>query len=318
MELPLSRREFLGASATAVGGFTWLSDAAQGAAADEPKNDKKVKVVVWDEQQPEQKEAYPDFLGNHLAKYLGGRPGLAVKSVKLADSEQGLSDEILGDCRVLVWWGHKRHSDVKPEAGKKVVERIKDGKLSLLALHSAHWSTPFVEAMNERTRQNAEKKYAADGQEKVEIKYVAPPQRYTMPKADALVTPYAVLRKFPENLTRVAVYLPFCCFPAYRTDGKPSSIKVKLPEHPIAKGLPRDFELPHTEMYDEPFHVPEPDEVVLEERWANGEWFRSGMAWKIGRGKVFYLRPGHETFAVFHEKPMLQLVDNTVRWLAEG
>jgi trehalose utilization protein len=31
-----------------------------------------------------------------------------------------------------------------------------------------------------------------------------------------------------------------------------------------------------TEMYDEPFHVPEPDEVIFEERWASGEWFRSG------------------------------------------
>ena len=31
----------------------------------------------------------------------------------------------------------------------KLVERIKAGSLSLIALHSAHWSTPFVEAMND-------------------------------------------------------------------------------------------------------------------------------------------------------------------------
>ena len=68
------------------------------------------------------------------------------------------------------------------------------------------------------------------------------------------------------------------------------------PDHPIAAGIPAEFELPQTEMYDEPFHVPEPDEVILEERWASGEWFRSGAVWKLGRGKVFYFRPGHETF----------------------
>ena len=33
------------------------------------------------------------------------------------------------------------------------------------------------------------------------------------------------------------------------------------PDHPIVEGIPREFQLPQTEMYDEPFHVPEPDEV---------------------------------------------------------
>ena len=37
-------------------------------------------------------------------------------------------------------------------------------------------------------------------------------------------------------------------------------------------------------MYDEPFHVPEPDEVILEERWAGGEWFRSGMRLEARQG----------------------------------
>ena len=99
-------------------------------------------------------------------------------------------------------------------------------------------------------------------------------------------------------------------------DGKPSQVRVLKPEHPIARDVPREFELPHTEMYDEPFHVPEPDEVILEERWAPGEWFRSGMVWRIGKGRVFYFRPGHETFAVYKEKPALQIIENATRWLA--
>lgn len=124
------------------------------------------------------------------------------------------------------------------------------------------------------------------------------------------------MKKFPDGSEKATVYLPYCCFPAYRADGKPSQVRVLKPDHPIAKGLPAKFELPKTEMYAEPFHVPEPDEVVLEERWAAGEWFRSGMVWKLGKGRVFYFRPGHETYAVFKEKPVLQLLENAVRWLA--
>src|SRR5947207_3112231 len=63
-----------------------------------------VRVVVWDEQQPAQKQAYTNFLGNQIAAYLMSRPGLAVKSVRLDDAEQGLSKATLDSCDVLVWW----------------------------------------------------------------------------------------------------------------------------------------------------------------------------------------------------------------------
>jgi trehalose utilization protein len=286
-------------------------------AADQPGPAKgKVNVVVWDERQPEQKEAYPGFLGDWVASYLKDRPGLAVRSVGLDDPRQGLSDDVLGGCDVLVWWGHRRQAEVAPEAGKALVGRVQAGTLSLLALHSAHWSTPFVEAMNERARADARKDVRGGPGEKVEFADVAPPRRYTLPKAEDRLTPYTSLRKFPGGTVKASVHLPYCCFPAYRTDGKPSRVRVLQPEHPVARGLPKEFELPHTEMYDEPFHVPEPDEVVLEERWAGGEWFRSGMAWRLGGGRVFYLRPGHETFPVYKEKLALQLLENAVRWLA--
>ena len=68
-------------------------------------------------------------------------------------------------------------------------------------------------------------------------------------------------------------------------------------------------------MYDEPFHVPAPDVVVFEERWEAGERFRSGMIWNLGKGKVFYFRPGHETYGVFFEPMPLQVLENASRWL---
>jgi trehalose utilization protein len=238
-----------------------------------------------------------------------------VRSVSVEDDEKGLSPAVMRGCDVLVWWGHRRQAEVTPKMAAPLVERIREGTLALIALHSAHWSTPFMEAMNERTRLDAEKALKRDGA-KVEIAYANPPRPYTLPKATDRLTPYTEMRKFPDGTEKATVYLPYCCFPAYRTDGKPSQVRVLKPDHPICKGLPERFELPKTEMYAEPFHVPEPDEVVLEERWATGEWFRSGMVWNLGKGKVFYFRPGHETFPVFKEKPVLQLLENAVRWLA--
>ena len=89
------------------------------------------------------------------------------------------------------------------------------------------------------------------------------------------------------------------------------------PDHPIAKGIPAEFTLPDTEMYDEPFHVPAPDEVVFEERWEKGEFFRAGMVWNIGKGKLFYFRPGHETYKVFYEEIPLRIIENAIRWMGE-
>jgi trehalose utilization protein len=70
-------------------------------------------------------------------------------------------------------------------------------------------------------------------------------------------------------------------------------------------------------MYNEPFHVPPPDEVIFEERWAGGEWFRSGSVWKIGAGRVFYFRPGHELYPVFKHPSVQKILENAARWMAE-
>ncbi len=281
---------------------------------------KPINVVVWDERQPAQKQAYDNFLGNQIANHFKGQPGIAVKSVTINEDEKGLSPVHMRGCDVLIWWGHVRQAEITPEMAHPLIQRIKEGTLSLIALHSAHWSTPFVEAMYERTKLDAEKILKRDTQKpgtaKVEISYIDPPKRYAAPSAGDKLTPFIDLRKFPDGTEKATVHLPNCCFPAYRADGKPSQIRVLKPSHPIARGLPESFEIPQTEMYAEPFHIPEPDEVVLEERWASGNWFRSGMVWNLGKGRVFYFRPGHETYAVFKEKLVLQILENAVRWLA--
>ena len=115
------------------------------------------------------------------------------------------------------------------------------------------------------------------------------------------------------NVWRLA--LPICVFPAYRPDGAPSHVTTLLPNHPIAAGLPAKWDVAQTEMYDEPFHVPLPDAVVFEERWDKGEYFRSGCVWQVGKGRVFYFRPGHEIYPVYKQSEPLRVIENAVRWL---
>jgi trehalose utilization protein len=34
----------------------------------------------------------------------------------------------------------------------------------------------------------------------------------------------------------------------------------------------------------------------------------------LGKGRVFYFRPGHETYPTYHQKEVLQVIRNGVRW----
>ena len=273
-------------------------------------------VLVWDERQPRQQEAYANFLGNAIAAHLRAQGGMAVQSVGLDDPDQGLSDAALEASQVLVWWGHVRHREVSAETGRRILDRVIAGRLSLIVLHSAHWATPFVAAMDHRAREDAQRLFPDGRGERVELEFVPPENRYQAPARDAAVTPSHQVRKFPDGITRVRVRLPICCFPAWRADGKPSFSRTLLPEHPIAEGIPDQFSLPQSEMYDEPLHVPAPDEVIFEDRWPTGEWFRSGMVWQIGRGRLFYFRPGHETYPIYRQPIPLRIIANAARWLA--
>ncbi|MGZ3319100.1 MAG: ThuA domain-containing protein, partial [Isosphaeraceae bacterium] len=250
-----TRRQWLKTSATGAAGLALGTIGSASANANGPssRSDKNpIKVVVWDEQQPAQKEAYENFLGNQIAAHLKTQEGLAVQSVKLDDPEQGLSPTVLNDCRILIWWGHVRNSEVSPETAKRIVERIKSGDLALIALHSAHWSAPFVEAMNERARLDLGEQFAIAEGERTEVHEIPPPQRFSVPKKDERPTPFAIARKYPRGFTELTLHLPYCCFPAYRNDGMPSQVRVLEPDHPIVQGVPRPFEIPRTERYEEP------------------------------------------------------------------
>lgn len=86
------------------------------------------------------------------------------------------------------------------------------------------------------------------------------------------------------------------------------------PSHPIAAGIGDYFELPQEEMYGEPFGIPTPDELIFISWFTGGEVFRSGATWQRGHGRVFYFRPGHETYPTYYDKNVQRILLNGVRW----
>jgi trehalose utilization protein len=87
-----------------------------------------------------------------------------------------------------------------------------------------------------------------------------------------------------------------------------------LPSHPIAQGIGEYFVIPEEEMYGEPFGIPTPDELIFISWFTGGEVFRSGATWQRGHGKVFYFRPGHETYPTYHQPEIQRIIANAVRW----
>lgn len=93
-------------------------------------------------------------------------------------------------------------------------------------------------------------------------------------------------------------------------------IWVVEPGHPIAAGIDRFIELEQAEMYGERFDIPAPDTLVFVSWFEGGNVFRSGCCWNRGRGRVFYFRPGHESYPHFHNEQVLRVITNAVRWAA--
>ncbi len=106
------------------------------------------------------------------------------------------------------------------------------------------------------------------------------------------------------------------CNLKWREVGEKEKLWVVEPGHPIARGLGPYIEIESTEMYGERFDVPQPDTLVFISWFEGGEIFRSGLCYYRGKGKIFYFRPGHETYPIFYQGEVLKVISNAVRWAA--
>lgn len=104
------------------------------------------------------------------------------------------------------------------------------------------------------------------------------------------------------------------CDLKWREADEKERLWVVEPGHPIAAGLPPYFELEQEEMYGERFDIPQPETTVLISWFQGGEVFRSGCCYTRGKGRIFYFRPGHETYPTYFNPMVRQVIANGVRW----
>jgi trehalose utilization protein len=106
------------------------------------------------------------------------------------------------------------------------------------------------------------------------------------------------------------------CELKWREAGDHERLWVVAPGHPIVEGIGEYIELAREEMYGEPFDIPQPETLVFVSWFSGGEVFRSGCCYTRGRGKIFYFRPGHETFPTYHHPQIQRVLLNAIRWAA--
>jgi trehalose utilization protein len=106
------------------------------------------------------------------------------------------------------------------------------------------------------------------------------------------------------------------CDLKWREADEKERLWVVRPGHPIVEGIGEYIELEKEEMYGEHFDIPQPDELVFVSWFQGGEVFRSGACYQRGAGKVFYFRPGHETYATYYNPEIRKVIGNAVRWAA--
>ncbi|MCX7047189.1 MAG: ThuA domain-containing protein [Candidatus Sumerlaeota bacterium] len=137
MSQEISRRKLLGLGAAAAGGLMLGSKLSVAQAAGGGKN----CVVVWSEGTAP-KNVYPNDINGAVAEGLAKLDGWEVVKAGISDPEQGITDDLLKRCDVLIWWGHKKHGDVKDALVQKIVKRVKEEGMGFISLHSSHFAKP--------------------------------------------------------------------------------------------------------------------------------------------------------------------------------
>ncbi|MBP1993689.1 ThuA domain-containing protein [Paenibacillus eucommiae] len=218
-----------------------------------------VRVTIWNENSHERRDErvaaiYPKGIHGAIASGIA-QDGYSIRTATMNEPEHGLTDDVLRDTDVLIWWGHCDHEEVDDAIVDKIYARVLQG-MGLIALHSSHYSKIFRKLMGTS------------------------------------------------------------CLLNWRVADEKERLWVVNPAHPIAQGVDRYFELEQEEMYGEFFDIPDPDELVFLSWFQGGEVFRSGCTFRRGQGKIFYFRPGHETYPTFHHPTVLRIISNGVRWAA--
>ena len=103
----------------------------------------QIRVTVWGENVHEREnpivaEIYPDGMHQTIADAISEDGDCEVRTATLHDPEHGLTDDVLENTDVLVWWGHAAHGKVADEVVERILARVWGGngihRVALIAL----------------------------------------------------------------------------------------------------------------------------------------------------------------------------------------
>jgi trehalose utilization protein len=106
------------------------------------------------------------------------------------------------------------------------------------------------------------------------------------------------------------------CDLKWREADEKERLWVVSPGHPIVEGIGEYIEMEKEEMYGEHFDIPQPETLVFVSWFEGGEVFRSGCCYQRGAGKIFYFRPGHETYPTYFNPEIRRVIANAAKWAA--
>ena len=95
--------------------------------------------VIRESKREEERNAYPMGMNECLRSFISKENEVRLIEIDANDDGSALTEEILSDTDVLVWWGHAYHKNIKDEVVSLAAEYVQRG-MGLVALHSAHKS----------------------------------------------------------------------------------------------------------------------------------------------------------------------------------
>lgn len=188
-----------------------------------------LRVTVWNEFRHEHHnervmKVYPDGIHKVIGEGLNEHGFANVGFATLDEPDHGLTDDVLAQTDVLLWWGHMAHHEVRDEIVEKVAARVLDG-MGLIVLHSGHYSKIFKKLMGT----SCDLKWR-EANEKERVWVVNPahpiadgvPDSFVIPHHEMYGEPFGIPE--PDSLVFVSwfqggeVFRGGCCF--YRGRGK--------------------------------------------------------------------------------------------------
>lgn len=238
------------------------------------------RVLVWTDAAGLHTEdrpiAYPEGIHNTIANFLNDSD--TFEAVAVAVDEEPLTQESLDGFQALVVWGHGR--PIKPETQTHIVRQVESGKIGVVGLHSIlifHSNPLLVASLFGQTARFGWEDHV--------------PMRFAVAK------PHPIFEGVTSfDLEDEAYYEPL---------GLVEGADVLL-----------TMEVPDCEARDSNIYQQEENRYQNVRFPVAGLVTRAAWTYQVGKGRSFYLQPGHETDPTYRDPVVQGIVARAVEWVA--